>query len=112
MISFVAQIVVACLAVYDFSNGVVARFPIYAAILLGIELFAVLSGHLRRPTVFVPLVFCIAIVCYTRILNVYTVSFGYVAGLMIQYAGELIFGLLMAVIGGIAALFGGHSKGS
>lgn len=105
MPAFIAQVVIAYLTITDFLRGDAERFPIYAVILLVIELIALYGGSLKKLSIIWPLLCCVAVVCYTRILNIYTISFGYVAGLLIEYAVSFAIIIVGAVVYLIIDLF-------
>lgn len=90
LLADIAHVIIAYLSITDFLRGNAERFPIYAIILLIIELIALYGGSLKKLSIMWPLLCCVAVVCYTRILNIYTISFGYVAGLLIEYAVSFV----------------------
>lgn len=110
MLAFIAQVVIAYLTITDFLRGDAERFPIYAVILLVIELIALYGGSLKKLSIMWPLLCCVAVVCYTRILNIYTVSFGYVAGLLIEYAVSCILMIVGSLVYFVVDLFNRIAK--
>ena len=98
MLADVAHVVIVYLSITDFLQGNAERFPIYSVILLVIELIALYGGSLKKLSIMWPLLCCVAVVCYTRIMNIYTISFGYVAGLLIEYAVSFILVLVGSLV--------------
>ena len=110
MLADIAHVVIAYLSITDFLRGDAERFPIYAVILLVIELIALYGGSLKKLSIMWPLLCCVAVVCYTRILNIYTISFGYVAGLLIEYAVSFVLMIVGSLVYLIADLFSRIAK--
>lgn len=110
MLADIAHVVIAYLSITDFLRGNAERFPIYAVILLVIEIIALYGGSLKKLSIMWPLLCCVAVVCYTRILSIYTISFGYVAGLLIEYAVSLILMVVGSLVYLIIDLFSRIAK--